>query len=208
MPRPSHGTDKLLLAAGRQVLLEQGFSGLSLRAVAAKAKVNLGMFAYHFKGKDDFVRQVAQGIYDDFFKDFTLVVEGEADPLKALRNGLIRLAFFMRDHQVLARSLAKDLMNGNAEARRFAMENAPRHGKVLVGLVERCMKQKRLARHPKGTAMSLVMSGITFPVIMVEGAKAMVPRMPFKISEKMVEKVLLSDDAIRRRIDLLLKALS
>lgn len=208
MSRPSHGTDKLLLAAGRQVLSEQGFSGLTLRAVASKAGVNLGMFAYHFKGKDDFVRQVAQGIYDDFFRDFSLIVEEEGDPLKALRNGLIRLAFFMRDHQVLARSLAKDLMNGNAEAKRFAMANAPRHGKVLAELVKRCMAQKRLAKVPKGTAMALLMSGITFPVIMVEGAKAMVPRMPFKISEKMVEQILLSDDAIRRRIDLLLKALS
>lgn len=208
MARPSQDTDKRLLAAGRLVLQEQGFSGLSLRAVAAKAKVNLGMFAYHFKGKEDFVTQVAQGIYDDFFKDFSMQVEGEADPLVALRKGLIRLAFFMRDHQVLARSLAKDLMNGNAEAKHFAMANGPRHGRVLAGLVERCMREKRLAKHPKGTAMILFMSSLVFPVIMVEGAKAMVPRMPFKITEKMVEHVLLSDESIRRRVDLLLKALS
>ena len=208
MSRPSQDTDKRLLAAGRQILQEQGFSGLSLRAVAAKAKVNLGMFAYHFKGKDDFVTQVAQGIYDDFFRDFSVQVEEEADPLAALRKGLIRLAFFMRDHQVLARSLAKDLMNGNADAKRFALANAPRHGKVLAGLVQRCMAEKRLAKHPKGTAMVLLMSALTFPVIMVEGSKAMVPRMPFKVTEKMVEHIMLSDESIRRRIDLLLKALA
>jgi AcrR family transcriptional regulator len=166
------------------------------------------MFAYHFKGKDDFVRQVAQGIYDDFFKDFTLQVEGEVDPLVALRKGLIRLAFFLRDHQVLARSLAKDLMNGHPEAKRFALENAPRHGKLLAGLVHRCMDEKRLAKHPKGTAMVLLMSSLTFPVIMVEGSKAMVPRMHLNVTKKMIENVMLSDEAIRRRVDLLLKALS
>ena len=208
MSRPSHDTDKRLLAAGRLVLQEHGFSGLSLRAVAAKAKVNLGMFSYHFKGKEDFVAQVAQGIYDDFFKDFSVQVEEEKDPLVALRKGLVRVAFFIRDHQVLARSLAKDLMNGNADAKRFALANAPRHGKVLAGLVQRCMAEKRLAKYSKGTVMVLLMSGITFPVIMVEGSKAMMPRLPFKISEKMVEHIMLSDESIRQRIDLLLKALS
>jgi AcrR family transcriptional regulator len=206
--RPSHDTDKRLLAAGRSVLLEQGFSGLTLRGVAAKAKVNLGMFAYHFKGKDDFVRQVAQTVYDDFFRDFSIQVEGEKDPLEALRKGLVRLAFFVRDHQALARSLAKDLMNGNAEAKRFAMANAPRHGKVLAELVQRCQKEKRLADLPKGTAMVMLMSGTIFPVIMCEGAKAMVARMPFKATKKMVEHAMLGDDFIRNRIDLLLKALA
>ncbi len=87
------------------------------------------------------------------------------------------------------------------------MENAPRHGKVLADLVQRCMREGRLAKLHRGTAMSLLMGGITFPVIMVEGAKAMAPRLPFKVSEKMVEQMMLSDEAIRTRVDLLLKAL-
>jgi hypothetical protein len=70
------------------------------------------------------------------------------------------------------------------------------------------MKEGRLAKNPKGTAMVLLMSSLTFPVIMVEGSKAMVPRMPFKVTEKMIEHIMLSDVAIRCRVDLLLKALS
>jgi AcrR family transcriptional regulator len=206
--RPSHDTDKRLLAAGRTVLMEHGFGGLTLRGVAAKAKVNLGMFSYHFKGKDDFVRQVAQNLYDDFFRDFSVQVEGEKDPLEALRKGLVRLAFFVRDNQVLARSLAKDLMNGNPEAKRFAMANGPRHGQVLAALVQRCQKEKRLSEQPPGTAMVLLMSSVIFPVIMCEGAKAMVARLPFKTTKKKVELVMLGDESIRARVDLALKALA
>ena len=207
MPRPSTSTQERLIDAGRQLLAEQGFSGLGLRAVAARAKVNLGMFNYHFKGKEDFVRQVAQGVYEDFFKDLSLDVEGEKDPLRALRKGLLALARFTREQRLLLKAIVKDLLLGNAEARRFALANGPRHGKLILGLVERCQKEGKLARHPRAMVMTLLMSGIGAPNLMADAVIAAAPKLPFGLTKKIVEQSLLSDKALELRVDLLLKAL-
>ena len=207
MPRPSTSSQQRLIAAGRQLLAEEGFSGLSLRAVAARAKVNLGMFSYHFKGKEDFVRQVAQGVYEEFFADFSLEIEGEKDAMRALRKGLLKLARFSRERRRLARSIIKDLLLGHPEARRFALANGPRHGKVILGLVDRCQREGRLARLPKLAVMPLLVAGIGVPCLLADAMIAAAPKLPFNLTAKLVDQALLSDKALELRVDLLLKAL-
>lgn len=207
MSRPSTDSAARLLAAGRSILAEQGFSGLSLRAVSRRAGVNLGMFSYHFKGKDDFVRQVAQGVYEEFFRGFSLEVAGEKDALAALRKALLTLAVFLRDNRAFAKALVKDLVLGNAEAKRFALANGPRHAKVLLGLLARCQKEGRLARMPKLQALPMLMASLAAPTLMAEALAAAAPKLPFNLSRRLVDQALLSDAALRQRVDLALRAL-
>lgn len=207
MSRTPTDSRERLLQAGRAILAEQGFSGLSLRAVAAKAKLNVGLVSYHFGGKKAFVRELAQGIYEGFFKDFSLEVEGRQDPVKALRAGLLRLATFVRDHRVLARSIVRDLMLGNPEAKAFVTANLPRHGKVLKALIQRCTDEGHFERQPPFMAMTLTMGTLGAPTLMADGLAAMAPQLPFGITKSLVDQNLLSDAALQRRVDLILKAL-
>ena len=62
MSRPSRNVDALLLRAGRELYPETGAAGLSIRKVAERAGVNLGMFHYHFRTKEAFVRQLLQAL--------------------------------------------------------------------------------------------------------------------------------------------------
>ena len=80
MSRPSHNADQRLIEAAQKMLIKTGLNRMNIRQVAAEAGVNLGMFHYHFKTKDLFIRAVLQDVYEKFFKNFSLKIE-EADSL-------------------------------------------------------------------------------------------------------------------------------
>jgi len=207
MARPAGDAEKRLIEAGKEILEETGFSGLSVRAVAARAGVNLGLVSYHFGGKEAFVHRVASELYEEFFRDFSLQVEGESDPLRALHKGLLRLAHFVRDRRRLIGSLLKDLADGNAEAKRFVLINLPRHGMILTALVKRCQTDGRLVDLPMPLVMGTLMGILTFPTLIagpLANAKFDIRDYP---SPKMFEQALLTDEALDRRVDLAMKAL-
>ena len=61
-PRPSRNLDRALLAAGRELFPSRGCPGLTVREVAEAAGVNLGMFHYHFKSREAFLRALLQSV--------------------------------------------------------------------------------------------------------------------------------------------------
>ncbi|HVE13339.1 MAG TPA: TetR/AcrR family transcriptional regulator, partial [Elusimicrobiota bacterium] len=76
MPRPSRNLDRKLLDAARALLPKSGFSGLNVREVIRKAGVNAGMFHYHFKSRDAFLRRVLEEVYEDFLVTFAAAAAG------------------------------------------------------------------------------------------------------------------------------------
>lgn len=207
MPRPSTDSRERLLAAAKSLLADKGLGGLSVRAVAAKAGVNLGLVSYHFGGKDALVRESLQSVYEDFFAELSFQVGKEKDALDALRAGLLKMARFSRDRRTLIRSLARDLMDGRPQARAFVRGNLPRHGKVLVGLFQRCMREGRLQKRPLPLVASFAIGSLAGPNLMADLMGELAPQLPFNLGRKLIEKEVLSDAALERRVDLLLKAL-
>ena len=154
MPRPSRNVDAQLIRAGLELLPETGTAGLSLRRVAERAGANLGMFHYHFKTKDAFVRALLDALYEDMFADLELAA-GDPAPLAALSKALGVLARFARTHRQLLRRLIGDAMNGEPLAQEFLRANLPRHVGVVLGLVA--------AAHLMGSA--LVERGLAPPAV-------------------------------------------
>ena len=196
-----------MMKAAKAILLEQGLGGLSVRAVAKRAGVNVGLVSYHFGGMEALVSRALQEVYEEFFKDFSLKVDGEEDPLLALRAALLRLARFTRDHRKMISSLLRDLLAERPEARKFAVDNMPRHGKVIAGLLKTCMAKGKLSKQDMGVAMPMLMGAVAVPNLMVDGVVAIAPKLPFKMSALLIEKNMISDFAQERRVDLILKAL-
>jgi AcrR family transcriptional regulator len=207
MTRSSKDSEQRLLDAGKTLLQQEGFSGLSVRAVASKAGLNQGLLSYHFGGKKAFVQRVTQELYEDFFKGLSLEVEGESDPLLALRKGLLKLATFVRDHRPLIRGMIKDIVQGDEAAVSFVKANAPRHGRIIVGLLKRCVAEKRLADLPLPLMMSNLMAQLALPTLAAD--KLMGKQCPnwMKQDPKVVENAILTDAALAMRVDLALKAL-
>ena len=86
MARPSRNLDRALLAAGRELLPARGCAGLSVREVAEAAGVNLGMFHYHFKTREAFLRALLQSLYEEMFSQLSFQGSADWGPLENLRR--------------------------------------------------------------------------------------------------------------------------
>jgi AcrR family transcriptional regulator len=136
MPRPSRHLDRALLAAGRELLPLHGCSGLTIRQVADAAGVNIGMFHYHFRTREAFLRALLQQAYEEMFSRLTPVAAGRGASWTANLRSALRVVgrFVLANRALLARVIA-DAVAGNRVAGDFLRENFPRHLRVIVGLV-------------------------------------------------------------------------
>ncbi len=204
MPRPSQNTDRRLIEAARRLLPETGCSGLKMRQVAAKAKVNLGMFHYHFKTKDEFLRRVLQEFYEEFFKDFELEATHHATPLENLRAALFTFAIFARDNRKLVFALLRDAMNGEKAVYDFLRANLHRHIAILLQLIGECQKQGELPKLAPPNILVTLIASMNMPSIISEGVR----RSPASRGKKNVTPVLeahvLSNAALSARLMFLL----
>lgn len=207
MAKPSHETEAALIAAGEAVIRESGFSGLSLRRVAARAGVNLGMFPYVFGTKEVFVRKVSQRIYDDFFQGFSLATSRTGRPIESLRRGLVQLGRFIRENRRLGLSLATDVMGRHAAARGFIARNLPRHAIVIVRLVRAAQRDGSLIRVPLPMALGHLMGCVAGPPLFVGMVEAGGFALPARLALPFVRHAVLSDAAIEQRVDLALAGL-
>lgn len=208
MSRPSRSTDALLIRAGRKLLPETGVSGLTLRRVAAAAKVNLGMFHYHFGSKREFSRRVLAEIYNDFFRDFSSGTGAAAEPKARLRGALVALARFARDNRKIILAIVRDVMEGDPEATGFAKANIPRHMEVIAGLVRECQRRGELTEMPLPLAMSFLLGAAAMPNVAMGVIEKAGARKPFGLSPAALFPLFSSDASIAIRVDLALAALS
>ena len=206
MTRPSHDIDQKLLAAARALVVEKGFSALTVRGAAARAQVNPGMFHYHFKSKRIFKRRVLESVYEDFFERFTLAVRGHG-PLERLRESLRYLGRFARDHRREGFSLILDALGNDRETVDFIGHNFPRHLKVIVDLAAEAQKSGALQVAPLPFVMAFILGGVGFPAVLFESFRATATRRPFGFPLRDVEFSLLTDEAIDRRVDAVLRGL-
>ena len=208
MSRPSQNLDEKLLKAGRDLIMEEGLSGLNLRAVAKRAGVNLGMFHYHFRNKEEFAARCTGEAYAEFYRGFQLETDGASGTIEKLRRGLMALARYSRDNRHFMLSLLRDLEDRNPGSWAFVRSKfPPPHGKVIAGLVKQGQKEGLLVKVAVPTAMMVLMSAIAFPNLLAGlGERALgtkllgVPRFDLR-------KLFLSDQVLRDRVELALRGL-
>lgn len=205
MVRPSRNIDQLLIDTGRALLPETGARDFSIRQLTDRAGVNLGMFHYHFKTRENFLSILLQGLYEEMFAQLTFQAKAERPPLENLRAAVNVLGRFLRDNRLLLRRLMPDAIAGEPIARKFFHSNFPRHLAVMAQLVGEAQRSGVLRPLPLFQAMSFVGGAVAMPIIMATAAQAegFVPPM---ISGNLDEDVL-SDRAISQRVDMALKGL-
>src|SRR5687767_1324422 len=135
MPRPGRNIEQALLRSGRLLYAQLGAGRLSVRALTQHAGVNLGMFHYHFKTKDVFLRLLLAAWYEEMFTQLSTSAQQAGPPLQRLREALFFLATFVRDNgPVLGRVIA-DAAADEPVAVEFIRTNAPRHLRLLIALM-------------------------------------------------------------------------
>lgn len=209
-PRPSRNLDRALLAAGRELFAIRGCSGLAIREVAEAAGVNLGMFHYHFKSREAFLRALLQSVYEEMYAQLSAVAVAPLGPratsIDHLRAALRFMGRFVRANRpVLARVLA-DALCGEQIAIDFVRENFPRHLGVLHGLVALAQEAGEIKPMPVPQVMGFCAGSLAMPILF--GGAVIDSGAADKATARGIEAALLSDAAIDQRIELALSAIA
>jgi AcrR family transcriptional regulator len=208
MSRPSAHLDRKLVSAARAMLPEAGFSGLAVREVARRAGVNAGMFHYHFKTKDEFLRRVLSECYEDFLQSFREAAEGPGSSRERLRRVLVSVARFARDNRVMYSLMLRELLNASPEMLAFAKANFPRHASMVVGLLEACRKEGTIRPLPVPMLAMFSMSTMGLPNVVVDALERNRVRAMAGRPAKEFSAMLLSDAMIEERADMVMAALA
>jgi AcrR family transcriptional regulator len=206
MARPSRNIEQALLLSGRQLYAERGAARLSVRALTQHAGVNLGMFHYHFKTKDAFLTLLLDSWYEEMFARLSSSAQQAGPPLDRLREALFFLASFVRDHAAVLGRVISDAAAGEPVAVEFMRTNAPRHLRVLLALMAQAQKEGTLARVPPLQRFIFVMSAVAMPLLVAPGIRTL--GVAPKVLGDSLQAQVMSDKAIRQRIELALKALA
>jgi len=206
MPRPSQHIDQRLLDAGLALLPETGCKGLSARRLAEHAGVNLGMFHYHFRNKDNFIRILLDQVYERMFSMLSLRATEGASPRENLRNALLVLARFGNEHRRLLRRIVADALAGEPVAGEFLRTNVPRHIAILAGLIAAAQREGQLVTAPLPQLLAFLAGAILAPLLLGT-ALAEHGTLPAPLATGF-ESAVASDDVIAQRIDFALRGLS
>src|SRR5215468_7783491 len=88
-----------ILDAARDILVRDGYEGLSMRKVAEKIDYSPTAIYLHFKDRDELVFQVCEALMAGLVRELQRIEEQAADPLAALRKGLQKYVEFGLAHR-------------------------------------------------------------------------------------------------------------
>lgn len=206
MARPSQNIDHLLLDAGLALLPTLGCRNLSIRQLAAHAGVNPGMFHYHFKTKDNFVRAVLQRIYEEMFSELAVQASGSQAAIVNLRNLLRTLARFTRKHRLLMVRLLSEAMSGEKLPAEFLKANLPRHFALIADLVVQGQREHSIVAAPVAQVMAFIVGAIAAPLL-AGSALQQHGLLPRGVAGDFAVDVL-SEPAMDQRIDMVLRGVA
>lgn len=206
MPRPGRNIEEALLRSGRKLYAQRGAAGLAVRALTEHARVNLGMFHYHFRTKDEFLRRLLGGWYEEMFEELTGHVRQDGPPLHRLQEAIFFLARFVRDNRPMLARVLMDAATGNAVAAQFLRDNAPRHLGLLLALMEQAEREGLIAPMPAMQRFVFVMGAVGLPLLVAPALQS-IGVAPTVLGAQLQVQVS-SDEAIAQRIALVMKAIA
>jgi len=168
---PDLGTRDRLLAVGLELAQRDGLKGVSVRAVAAAAQVNLGSFVYHFGTRDAFVYELIERWYAPLMAGLALSASG-ADPLRA---ALRQLAGWVAAHGHFLAMLIRDASSGEPAVREFLKTMDQRHIALLLKLIQQAQQGGRLAKTDPVLQLMFLMGSVVLPILMARGLQGVGP---------------------------------
>lgn len=167
--------------------------------------MNIGMFHYHFRTREAFLRAVMQSAYEEMFSRLTLGIAKEATATANLRAALRALGRFVQDNRALIARILADALGGDAIAREFLKDNFPRHLGVLLMLVAAGQRAGELRPMAATQAIGFCAGALVLPIL-VGGSVAESGALDPAFAEGL-RADMLTERALDERIDLALAAL-
>lgn len=155
-----------ILACGRRIVARSGVRAVTVRGVAAQAKVNLGTFVYHFGTREEFVNELMESLYAPIYaRLLEASVDESSPPLERLRRYMAQLGAFLAENRVFVRNLCIDAAGDEPTATRFMKSLLGRHPMLLFRLVAEAQRTGVL-RAGDPVSMGMLLFGATlFPTL-------------------------------------------
>ena len=162
-----------ILDAARDILVREGYEGLSMRKVAERIDYSPTAIYLHFKDRDDLVFCVCEQLMGGLVRELQEVGEKHADPLVALRKGLRRYVDFGLKHPQHYQATF-GIPHGHNPEKDARYQQPGTMGMQAFGflprLVAECVKQKKLRKvdvHRASCALWAGIHGITSLLIVM-----------------------------------------
>jgi len=206
MARPSQNIDQALLDAGLALLPRTGTRNLSVRQVVEHANVNLGMFHYHFRTKENFVRAVLERMYAEMFAQLELQVVAEDSAPESLRKLLSTLARFARRHRLLMVRLVSETMGGESLPADFLRRNVPRHLHLIAETLARGQRDGTIVGGAVPSLVAFIVGAVAGPLLL--GSALEQHGLASRPALAALRAHVVSEAAVAARIDLVLRAVT
>ena len=164
-----------ILDAAREILVREGYDGLSMRKVAEKIDYSPTAIYLHFKDRDELVFCICDELMEGLVRELREVVQRAPDPLTALRKGLRRYVEFGLEHPqrylatfVVPHGQGPEIEERYKDPTTMSMEAFS----FLPRLVEECVRQKKIGKvdpHTASCALWAGAHGITSLLIVMPG---------------------------------------
>lgn len=88
-----------ILETARALLPKHGYSGISIRAIAARARLTTGAIYFHFKSKKEIYRTICLEAVDILIEKFRAGMDGRTTPNEKLISTFDSYMGFFNDHR-------------------------------------------------------------------------------------------------------------
>jgi len=160
MARKRSDIRERLVRAARDVFLERGVDAAPLRAIARRARTNIGMVYYYFPTKDDLFMAVVEELYARLLAEIAEII-GRRAPLRERIRGLYRrIGAMTEDEADVAALVAREALS-SAERRARVFERFWRgHIPLLVGMLEDGKRAGEVSSGVPTPLLLAVMAGV------------------------------------------------
>ena len=183
-----------ILDAARDILVREGYDGLSMRKVAERIDYSPTAIYLHFRDRDDLVFCVCEQLMAGLVRELQEVADKHKDPLVALKKGLRRYVDFgVKNPQHYQATFG--ISHGNDPEQDARYQEPGTMGMQAFGflprLVAECVKQKKLKKvdvHRTSCALWAGIHGITSLLIVMPNFEWQDPgRVADQLIEMMVD---------------------
>lgn len=163
MTRPSHNIDLLLLEKGEELILEVGYEQFSIRNVCKQAGVNLGMFHYYFKTKENFIEVIFEHLFKKFLviQEETISIHTKAiDKLRAL---LVVRAKIGKENKRSVFLLMKEIFT--TDLSKIVRKHQEKEMEFIGSLIKQCKKDGDISKDLQiSHIVSLLVAPLNFSI--------------------------------------------
>jgi len=165
-------TRERLLRSGIVLARRGGLRALTVRSLAAHARVNLGSFVYHFGTREAFIAELVERWYSPIWLQLQATVEQELPPVAKLERLILQLVEWASRNRAFLGHLLMDASAGEKAVVRFLRTVAGRHPLLVVQMIRESQAAGQIVRGDPVHLMLFAMSAMGLPVLLAHGAAA------------------------------------